>query len=65
MRVCCCSLAGTRACNYCSNGGNSYYHDSMSDLIKDWNEHYKDKRRVVTYTKTITTTHLKNKDKHD
>lgn len=57
MRVCCCSLAGTRACDYCSNSSRGYYHDSIFDLIQDWNEHYKDKRRVVT--RTFTTTNLK------
>jgi len=58
MKVCNCSLAGTKACNYCSNN-NDYSIDSLEYLIKDWNEHYKDKRRVVT--RTFTTTHLNNK----
>ena len=55
MRVCSCSLAGTKHCLYCGN--NDYSMDSLEYLIKDWNEHYKDKRRVVT--RTFTTTHFR------
>lgn len=35
MRVCCCSLSGTRSCIYCSNNGNYSKEFSIWDLIKD------------------------------
>lgn len=72
MRVCCCSLAGTNACIYCSNGSMDYGRDSLVHILRElnnqsinrrlvvtkseWKNHSSNPKRVVT--NSFTTTHL-------
>lgn len=57
MKVCCCSLAGTRACDNCQNAPSSTnYFKEIKEWKKEMEKHYSDKRRVMV--RTFTTTSL-------
>lgn len=57
MRACCCSLAGTLACKYCSNGSYNqwndygYMYNVKWDNIKDLDGFFKKGSRTYTLTK--------------
>lgn len=54
MRVCCCSLSGTRSCIYCSNNGNYSKDFSIWDLIKD-NRNFNNVPKKYTWSTSIKT----------